>query len=237
VHDSLVTTLFRTFQRRRPDDRISDLLLSTTPFQVDAATTFRLRGSVVINGSNANGALLTVTANMDAGGSVATPQAAACTTETGIQRLFGFEEVQSWSSSQAQLSLVTAPVREGCGALGVRGQGYMPVASDPFSTRGLATAAALSVDLFIPNGQPNPSWLGALQMYLSCPSANVFNQYIGQAELTGKPQNVYSTLRFPLPSATLQTLAQPLDDCSFTFALNVNATGNTWILDRLRFTP
>jgi hypothetical protein len=35
----------------------------------------------------------------------------------------------------------------------------------------------------------------------------------------------------------LSTLAQPLKDCSFSFALNVNATGQRWILDNLRFTP
>jgi hypothetical protein len=74
-------------------------------------------------------------------------------------------------------------------------------------------------------------------MYLSCPSGNVSNQYIGQVELTGKPQNHYSTLRFPLPSVTLSTLARPLNDCSFSFALNVNPTGRTWILDNLRFSP
>ena len=74
-------------------------------------------------------------------------------------------------------------------------------------------------------------------MHLSCPSGGVSNQYIGQVELTGKPLNQYSTLRFSLPQAVRTTLARQLNDCSFTLSLNVNPTGNTWILDRLRFTP
>jgi hypothetical protein len=63
------------------------------------------------------------------------------------------------------------------------------------------------------------------------------NQYIGQVELTGKPQDHFSSLRFPLPAATVGTLRRSLNDCSFTFALNVNATDRRWILDNVRFTP
>jgi hypothetical protein len=74
-------------------------------------------------------------------------------------------------------------------------------------------------------------------MYLSCPSGNVFNQYIGQVELTGKPQNAFSTLRFPLPTDVRNTLLRNLNDCFFSYALNVNQTNRTWILDNLRFTP
>jgi hypothetical protein len=210
--------------------------LNDSPWRVDAATpAFHLQGGLTLPHVAPNGGSVTVTA--DAHGTPATAQTTACAAETGLQRLFGFEDVQRWSSTQAALSLATAPLTQGCGALGVQGSGYMTIAGGPFSTSGLATNAAASVDLFIPGNQPNPSWLGALQMYLSCPSGNVFNQYIGQVELTGKPQSHYSTLRFPLPSAVQSTLARPLDDCAFSFALNVNATGQTWLLDNLRFTP
>ena len=70
----------------------------------------------------------------------------------------------------------------------------MPINGYPFVASGLTLNSALSVDLFIPNNQPNQNYLGALQMYLTCPSVNAFNEYIGQVELTGKPQNAYSTL-------------------------------------------
>jgi hypothetical protein len=143
----------------------------------------------------------------------------------------------SWSSSQATLSLVTSPITQGCGALGIAGQGYMTINGAAFSTSEVTLAPALSVDLFIPANQPNPYWLGALQMYLTCPSGNVFNAYIGQDELTGSPTGRYSTFRYPLPSNVTSTLQRQLNDCSFSFALNVNQTGRTWSLDDLRFTP
>ena len=89
----------------------------------------------------------------------------------------------------------------------------MPIKSTEFAAGGLTVTNALSVDLFIPNNQPNQFYLGALQMF-SGPSVASFNQYIGQVELTGKPQNAYSTLRFPCrprsrtPSIRRRTIAR-----------------------------
>jgi hypothetical protein len=211
--------------------------VTTTPFRVDAATNFRLLGNLDVTTPGPTGALVTVRIAVNSNGVVATPQQAACTNLSGLDRLLGFEDPQTWSTAAADLSLVTSPVTQGCGALGVRGSNFIPIVGAPFSTVGLATNNALSVDLFIPPGQPNPFYTGALQMHLSCPSGGVSNQYIGQVELTGKPLNQYSTLRFSLPQAVRTTLARQLNDCSFTLSLNVNPTGNTWILDRLRFTP
>ena len=160
-----------------------------------------MRGTLRVLDVNQNADPMPVAVAVDASGTPSTPQSTACANLSPRDRLFGFEDPQSWSStvSQATLSLVTSPVTQGCGALGISGQGYMPINSSTFTTAGLNVTAAMSVDLFIPNNQPNQFWLGALQMYLTCPSANAFNQYIGQVELTGKPQNQYSTLRFPLP--------------------------------------
>jgi hypothetical protein len=211
---------------------------NNAPMRVDVTTpAFRLTGQLALDNLGPGGSSLPITVGVDTRGTPATAATSACASASGRARLFGFEDVQAWSSSQAALSLVTSPVTQGCGALGVRGQGFMSINGAAFTTSGLVTNSAASVDLFIPTNQPNPSWLGALQMYLSCPSGNVFNQYIGQVELTGKPTGRYSTLRFPLPAVTRSTLAQALSDCSFSFALNVNATGQAWSLDNLRFTP
>jgi hypothetical protein len=213
------------------------LATNSAPWQANlSGGNFNLRGPLDLLVTDASGKPLSVTMNVNVNGTPANAQQQACAQLSPIGRLFGFEDPVSWSATNASLSLVTSPITQGCGALGIAGQGYMPINGASFSTVGLATNQALSVDLFIPNNQPNQFWLGALQMYLSCPSAQVSNQYIGQVELTGKPQNQYSTLRFPLPSATRTTLAQPLSDCSFGFALNVNQTNRTWILDNLRFT-
>lgn len=210
------------------NDTDLDLILSNT--------TLKLSGTFNFKDLDPNGKPLPVSVTFTLPGTPATPAGQACATAPARDRLFGFEDPQTWSSSVATLSLVTSPVTQGCGALGIQGQGYMPINSNPFVASGLTLSSAVSVDLFIPSNQPNQFYLGALQMYLSCPSLNAFNEYIGQVELTGKPQNAYSTLRFPLPSQVTNTLKQGASDCSWGFALNANQTNRTWILDNLRFT-
>lgn len=197
----------------------------------------RIQGDLDILDSGSNGLPLEVKVSIDAPGTPASTQTTACDGATPRDRLFGFEDVQSWSSTNASLSLVTSPLTQGCGALGVAGVNFLQINGATFSTAGLTVQPGLSVDLFIPNNQPNPFFIGNLQVLLSCPSGGVNNQFIGQIALTGKPLNQYSTLRFPLPSQTISTLRTPLNDCSFNFGLNVNQTNRTWILDNLRFTP
>jgi len=217
--------------------RVSSVVKNSAGLRLTATSTgFNLVGGLSITNVGATGHALPITVAANVSGTPATGQALACASESGLQRLFGFEDGLSWSSSHATLSQVTSPVTQGCGALGINGQGYIPITSSRFGTQGLSVTSALSVDLFIPGNQPNQNWLGALQMYLTCPSGNAFNEYIGQVDLTGKPQNHYSTLRYPIPSVVRSTLLQPLSDCFFGFALNVNQTGHTWILDNLRFT-
>lgn len=210
---------------------------NSTPWLVDFDDQgARLVGQVDVIGQ-LNGAFVPIKATIDTTVLATTPQQADCAAASNPARLFGFEEPANFTSPEATLSLVTNQLTQGCGALGVAGQGYLNITAEPFPTRSFGVKPAVSVDLFIPGNQPNPSYLGALQLYLSCPSATVNNQYVGQALLTGLPQNRFSTLRIPLPASLQQTLGRDLPDCSFKFGLNVNPTGRTWVLDNLRFTP
>lgn len=214
------------------------ILQNEAPLRAAAGPrTFSLRGTLSTAGTDLDGRLIPVSITADVLGSAAPPPPPSCGALTPVQRLFGFEDLRSWTSTVAQLSLVTSSVTQGCGALGIDGSGYLPIAGARFSTTDLRLDAGLSVDLFIPADQPNPWWLGALQMFLTCPSGGVFNHYIGQLELTGRPSGRYSTLRFPLSGETRALLGARFSDCAFGFALNVNATGRTWLLDNLRFTP
>ena len=96
---------------------------------------------------------------------------------------------------------------------------------------------ALIVATFVPPGQPNPYWLGAVQLYASCPSGGMYNAYLGQGELTGKPTGAFSTLTYAVGSSVMATLSQTHNDCFFSVAVNVNATPTPVVLDNLRFLP
>ncbi len=197
-------------------------------------TSFNLRGTVSLVTKGPVGQAMAVSFGLSSSGTPA--PALNCDTLTPKQQRFGFEDAGLWFSTQAGLSTIASPRTEGCFALGVTGSGYMVIESSPFPSSDAGHVSKLSVDLFIPANQPNRFWLGALQSYLECPSANVFNAYIGQVELTGRPTGRFSTLTYNLPQNVRNTLGGNWNDCSVKFALNVNQTGQMWVLDRMRFT-
>jgi len=175
-----------------------------------------------------------LTGNISITASTTSPNA-GCANQSTLQQLLGFETTADWSSPQVPLSLTTSRKTQGCFGMQVGGGNYRTLNSVPFATPLPGTTGTLGLDVFNPPNPPNPFWLGAVQMYLSCPSANFNNQYIGQVELTGKPLNAFSTLNFPIPAPILSVLQGSHPDCFFSIAVNANATPTPPVLDNLRF--
>jgi hypothetical protein len=93
----------------------------------------------------------------------------------------------------------------------------------------------MSVDLYIGNEQPNPSWIGALQFYFHLPSAGIYSQFVSQIELTGLPRDRFTTLQIPIPANVAAALSESHDDFRIEFALNTNAGSGPYYLDNIRF--
>ena len=178
--------------------------------------------------------LAPLAATISISGSTTSPNA-TCSQETSQQRLLGFESLDDWSSTQVSLALTSALHTQGCFGIAIGGSGYRTISSRPFSTPLAGTTSSLSLDVFVPPNQPNQSWLGAIQMYLSCPSANFNNQYIGQAELTGKPVGQFATVTYSVPAPIEAALGGVHPDCFFSIAVNMNQTPTMPVLDNLRF--
>jgi hypothetical protein len=160
-----------------------------------------------------DGSVVTTSTTLTSSGTAAATQ--ACDTATPKQLRFGFEDATKWTSNQALLSTVASPKTEGCFAMGVAGAGYMTIQSPNFPTGDAgAGVSRLNADLFIPTSQPNKFWLGAVQSFLDCPSANLFNAYIGQVDLTGRPVGKFATLAFFLPQNVRAALAGNWNDCT-----------------------
>jgi len=175
-----------------------------------------------------------VTGNIAITGSTTSPNT-TCGDQTPLQQLLGFETTADWSSQQVQVALTTSRRTQGCFGLEVGGANFRTVNSTKFATPLPGTTGTLALDVFNPGNPPNPFWLGAVQMYLSCPSANFNNQYIGQVELTGLPQNKFSTLNYPIPGAIRAVLQGAHPDCFFSISVNANQTPTPPVLDNLRF--
>ena len=181
------------------------------------------------------GVPVTITANVPA--SKANP-GATCAGFSTLQMVMGFED-SGWTPTTAQAlpSVTASPRTQGCYALAVKGSGFMSLNSARFATPAPGVKPTLKLDVLVPPGQPNPSWFGAVQLYASCPSGGMYNTYIGQAELTGKPTGVFSTVSFGVPANVQSTLSGTHNDCFFSVAVNVNATPTPIVLDNLRFAP
>ena len=156
--------------------------------------------------------------------------------------VMGFETAGAWSTTTVGAVLAQSSTHsQGASSLSVRPSnknGYTPIASVPLTTlSGVSTALAL--DIMLPTQQPNPRWLGTVQMYLNCPSRSIFSQFLAQAELTGKPLNVWNTISFPLTNAQVSgLLSAGYSDLTITIVLNVQVpTTGTYFIDNLRFVP
>ena len=148
--------------------------------------------------------------------------------------VFGFEDPAHWQSSVALSSSTTHT--QGAVSLGVKAKGWTEITSVALSSLTGVTGMA-RVDLRLPTAQPNASWYGTAQLFVSVPSKGVNNEPLGLQELTGKPLNQFFSLDYNLPQALVTKLqAGGYSDFKVKVVLNVpfNATG-TYLLDNLRF--
>ena len=162
-----------------------------------------------------------------------------------VGETFGFETPSLWPVITGSAATSSSTNRtQGAFSLRVAGSGFIELSSAPLSSfevrsqipAGL-TPGSIAFDLFIPAPPPNPFWVGASQMYVTIPSANVFHQYLGQTELTGLPQNRFNRIAFTLPANVRAAIQANHPAVSFQISLNVPAGGAPFLFDNLRFTP
>jgi len=153
-----------------------------------------------------------------------------------------FEVLADWQvqgGGSASLSGVSAAGAESLSVTAAPG-GWTPIVSIPLSSsvlREVATSsdlAKVSFALSIPTTQPNPYWVGDAQMFISSPTANVFNQPLGEVNLTGLPEGQFNRIEFTIPDNALPAIAGDNPDVTFTIVLNVNAGTSGWLVDDLQ---
>jgi FG-GAP repeat protein len=179
--------------------------------------------------------------DMAYGGSFLTRQTLSnpCTTTT---QALSFEALADWQVQNGGSGTLSNVSALGAASLSVSAApgGWTPIVSIPLASsvlRQVATSSDLSKVSFaltIPTAQPNPYWVGDAQMFISSPNANVFNQPLGEVDLTGLPEGQFNRIEFTIPSYALPALTQDNPDVTFTIVLNVNAGTSGWLVDDLR---
>jgi hypothetical protein len=156
----------------------------------------------------------------------------------GNHPAFDFENVADWSAPQALLSSNTTTFTEGAASLSILGGGWFPVRSTLMATSSITGETThLALDVFVPGSQPNPWWVGSIDLVANCPSASLYNAYVSHVELTPLPQGQFSTVTFTLPPEVLAVLQGDYADFSLEFDVNVNAGAPPLLFDHLHFVP
>lgn len=186
-------------------------------------------------------ALLAAMAACDSGPEVVEARQAALTAPTDPLQ---FEAASDWRFTQggARSLALTNVHTQGASALAVTAPQpstrleSKPLASTHPQLSRLDVGASMALDFQVPVQQANPFWFGAVQAYVSAPSRNVFNAYLGQVELTGIRRGVFTTLHFKLPDAAAAALkGATYSDLTFGVVLTVPAnTTGVYVLDNLR---
>ena len=154
------------------------------------------------------------------------------------QKMMSFEgpAPQLWFTQLGTVSDVTNNVREGDAAMKVNASGYVRLDSLTFNTWELALLGSrLDLDVFVPpQGQPNKYWLGSVQLFMTIPSAQIVNSFVGQVEFTPRGTG-WRTVSFQLPVQLRNALQQQHADVRFGIAVNTPQGAPPVILDALRF--
>jgi hypothetical protein len=154
------------------------------------------------------------------------------------QKMMSFEggAEQFWLTELGTVSDVTGNVTQGNTAMSVNASGYVRIDSATFDTWQLPfVGTRLDLDVYVPPaGQPNQYWLGAVQLFMTIPSAQITNSYVGQIELTPGGTG-WRTGSFQLPSQVHTAMLQRHADVRFGIAVNTPQGAPPLVLDNLRF--
>jgi RHS repeat-associated protein len=148
-----------------------------------------------------------------------------------------FDTLGTWSYAVPNGTIVGLNPNhtQGTSSLEVKPHGFAPLVSIPQSSIGDAGPLAL-LDIMLPTQQPNPSWYGLVQLYVSIPSLGVNHEFVGQVELSGLPLAKWQTVAIQLSPAMATKLSATYSDLTFDLTLNVPQEQTaSYLLDNLRF--
>jgi len=145
-----------------------------------------------------------------------------------------------WTKVQGNFTLSndTSLKSEGTLSLKFNGTGYMVVATPVFASSEITSySSQLSLDIYMSSPATNPSWLGQVQLFVTCPSGGIYNQPAGQVDLTGLALDKWDTLNFALPAKIVNLFKGSYKDVQINVAVNTNQTASKpYRIDNFRFT-
>jgi hypothetical protein len=143
---------------------------------------------------------------------------------------------QFWVAQTGTLTRNTSLFTEGTASMAVNASGYVRLDSGSFSSWQLPMVGTrLDLDVYVPPaGQPQPTWLGSVDLFINIPSANLNNTFVGHVELTPSGTG-WHTVTFQLPAQVRTALLEPQASVRYGIAVNRANGAPAILLDNLRF--
>jgi len=85
---------------------------------------------------------------------------------------------------------------------------------------------------------PNPYYYGSIMFFFDSPSQGIYNQWVGQLDLTGLPLGIWNTKVLVVPSSLGALLAgKTFTDFRVRMAINIPKNSGRVLFDRMRLLP
>jgi hypothetical protein len=150
-----------------------------------------------------------------------------------------FDDVTRWdvvSGSDGVFAPEDVNFVEGTGALSVAAGHWTGLRSKRFSSQDLMSVTdLLSIEVFIPDLPADFGWVGYLNAFLECPSAGLWNTYLGGQALQILFDDEFNRLEFELSADVMTVLQGDYDDCRFKFDIASNTAFSPFVLDGAGF--
>ena len=96
-----------------------------------------------------------------------------------VGNVFGFENCDGWSVSSGSMTLDNTIKTQGIASVNFSGGGNQQIISTDLSSVEITgETTTLKLDVYVGTTQPNPYWIGTLQLYANCPSGGISNVWI-----------------------------------------------------------
>src|SRR6187551_2954082 len=158
----------------------------------------------------------------------------------GEVRTLGFEAVADWYKFSGAGALQQSSLHsEGASSIRLSGMGFIGIRnSTPITKDQHPAPAVVGYDVLIPTNQVNPSWHGDTQLYVTAPSAGIYEQYLGNRSLQNLPKGQFTRVEFPLSDTIRQKLnTYNYTDLRFTVVINVAPGSQPHYVDRFILGP
>lgn len=148
-----------------------------------------------------------------------------------------FDSVSDWSSTQTVVGSESSLVTQGTGAISFTPGSWARIESRVFATTELVGVTnMLSFDVHIPDLPPDYYWLGQMNVFIDCPSAGLWNAYVGYQPLQILFDDEFNHLEYMLPDHVVDVLLGNFNDCRLALELSTNPAFGPFVIDNGGFT-